>query len=69
MRTFSKWQKTHKFDKNERINAQSLNFGLIIPQTGARIYNTAQIISNYLKPLYTQNKYIIDKIQDFLILS
>ena len=34
-------------------------------QTGTCTYNAAQVISNYLKPLYTCNEYIIGNTQDF----
>ena len=46
-------KKTHKFDKNEDIKKQSLNFGPIIQPTEQCTYNATQIISNYFKPLYT----------------
>ena len=60
--------KTHKNIENENIyglNLQSLNFRPIIAQTGICTFNTAQVISNYLKPLYTCNEYIIGNTQDF----
>ena len=41
--------KTHKHENTDGINVQSLNFRLIIAQTGTCTYNTAQVISNYLK--------------------
>ena len=51
--------KTHKHGNIDEINVQSLNFRPIIAQTGTCTYNAAQVISNYLKPLYTCNEYII----------
>ena len=47
------------------MNVQCLNFRRIIAQTGTCTYNAAQVISNYLKPLYTCNEYIIGNTQDF----
>ena len=57
--------KTHKHENIDEINVQSLNFRPIIAQTGTCTYNAAQVISNYLKPLYTCNEYIIGNTQDF----
>ena len=57
--------KTHKFDCISNITVESLKFHPIIAQTGTCIYNAAQVISNYLKPLYTQNEFIIHNTQDF----
>ena len=57
--------KTHKFDKIDDITVESLKFRPIIAQTGTYLYNTAQVISDYLKPLYTTNSYIISNTQDF----
>ena len=57
--------KTHKHENIDEINVQSLNFRPIIAQTGTYTYNAVQVISNYLKPLYTCNEYIIGKTQDF----
>ena len=47
------------------MNVQSLNFRPIIAQTRTCTYNAAQVISNYLKSLYTCNEYIIGNTQDF----
>ena len=57
--------KTHKFDCISNITVESLKFRPIIAQTGTCMYNAAQVISNYLKPLYTQNEFIIHNTQDF----
>ena len=57
--------KTHKFENISDITVDSLKFRPIIAQTGTFTYNTAQIISEYLKPLYTSNEYIIHNTQDF----
>ena len=56
---------THKHENIEEINVQSLNFGPIKAETGTCPYNAAQFISNYMKPLYTCNEYIIGNTQDF----
>ena len=58
-------KKTHKHENIDEIKVQSLNFRPIIAQTGTCTYNAAQVISNYLKPLYTCNEYIIGKTQFF----
>ena len=57
--------KTHKHENIDEINVQSLNFRPIIAQTGTGTYNAAQVISNYLKPLYTCNEYITGNRYDF----
>ena len=57
--------KTDKHENIDEINIQSLTFRPIIAQTGTCTYNAAQVISNFLKPLYTFNEYIIGNIQDF----
>ena len=57
--------KTHKHGNIDEINVQSLNCRPIIAQTGTCFCNAAQVISNYLKPLYTCNEYIIGNTQDF----
>ena len=44
--------KTHKFDDVNDITVESLKFRPIIAQTGTYIYKAAQVISQYLKPLY-----------------
>ena len=50
--------KTHKQENIDETNVQSVNFRPIIAQTGTCIYNAAQVISNYLKSLYTCSEYI-----------
>ena len=40
-------------------------FRLIIAQTWTYMYKTAQVISEYLKPLYENNDFIIKNTQDF----
>ena len=57
--------KTHKFDNISNITVESLKFRPIIAQTGTCMYNAAQVISEYLKPLYVGNEYIIHNTQDF----
>ena len=57
--------KTYKHENIDEINIQSLNFRPIIAQTGSYTFNAAQVISNYLKPLYTCNKCITGDTQDF----
>ena len=57
--------KTHKHKNIDEMNVQSLNFRPIIVQTGTCTYNAAQVISNYLKSLYTCNEYIIGNTHDF----
>ena len=57
--------KTHKFENISDITVDSLKFRPIIAQTGTYTYNTAQVISEYLKPLYINNEYIIHNTQDF----
>ena len=61
----SMWLQKHTNMKIDETNVQSLNFRPIIAQTGTCTYIAAQVISNYLKPLYTYNKYIIYNIQGF----
>ena len=57
--------KTHKFENNQQITVENLKFRPIIAQTGTCLYSSAQVISEYLKPLYTNNEYIISNTQDF----
>ena len=57
--------KTHKFDNIDQVTIQELKFRPIIAQTGTYLYNTAQVISDYLKPLYEGNPFIIHNTQDF----
>lgn len=57
--------KTHKFDTIEVINLPSLKFRPIVAQTGTCMYSSAQVISEYLQPLYKDNPFIISNTQDF----
>ena len=57
--------KTHKFESIQQITLENLKFRPIIAQTGTCLYSSAQVISEYLKPLYTNNEYIISNTQDF----
>ena len=57
--------KTHKYDNISNITVDSLKFRPIIAQTGTCMYNAAQVISEYLQPLYAENEYIIHNTQDF----
>ena len=51
--------KTHKFSTTEEINLQSLKFRPIVARTGTCMYNAAQVISQYLQPLFKDNPLII----------
>ena len=51
--------KSYKFDTDENISLDKLKFRPIIAQTGTYMYKSAQVISEYLKPLYEENEYII----------
>ena len=55
--------KTHKFDNINDVNLDQLKFRPIMDQTGTYTYNTAQVISNYLKPLCTNEYSIKDTLQ------
>ena len=55
--------KTHKFDKINDVNLDQLKFPPIMDQTGTYTYNPAQVISNYLKPLCTNDYRIKDTLQ------
>ena len=57
--------KTHKFSSIEDITLENLKFLLIIAQSGAYTYNTAQIVADCLKPLCSDNDYIIRNTQEF----
>ena len=58
-------QKTFEKENIDEINVPYLNFKPIIAQTGTCTYNADQVISNYLKHLYTYNEQIIGYTQDF----
>ena len=55
--------KTHKFDNINDINLNQLKFRPIMEQTGTYAYNAAQVISNYLKLLCTNEYSIKDTLQ------
>ena len=55
----------HKFNLPDKITVENLKFQPIISQVGTCIYNAAQVIANYLKPL-CQNEYKIADTQSFL---
>ena len=57
--------KTHKFNNTTDITVDNLKFGLIIAQSGTYTYNAAQVFTNYFKPLYSNNEYIILNTQEF----
>ncbi|XP_066924595.1 uncharacterized protein [Clytia hemisphaerica] len=57
--------KTHKCEHLNDINLNDLKFRPIIAQTGTYTYKAAQVIGKYLKPLCSDNKYIIRNTQDF----
>ena len=57
--------KTHKFSSFDEITVESIKFRPIIAQTGTYTYKTAQVISDYLKPLCSSNPHIIRNTQDF----
>ena len=57
--------KTHKFSSIEDITLENLKFRPIIAQSGTYTYNAAQIVADYLKPLYGDNDYIIRNTQEF----
>ena len=41
------------------VTNENLKFRPILAQTGTYTYKAAQVISDYLKPLYINNDYII----------
>ena len=56
--------KTHKFENLKDISVEKLKFRPIIDQTGTFTYNTAKVISDYLRPL-CKNEYSINDTQKF----
>ena len=58
--------KTHKFNNIQEINKEKLKFHPIIDQTGTYSYNTAQVISQYLKPL-CKSEFKINDTQSFAV--
>ena len=57
--------KTHKHENIYGITVQFPNFRPIIAQTETCTFYAAQVISNYVKPLYTCNEYIIGNTHGF----
>ena len=57
--------KTHKFGNIADITVDNLKFCPIIAQSGTYTYNAVQVIANYLKPLCSNNDYIIRNTQEF----
>ena len=57
--------KTHKFSSIDHITLENLKFRPIIIQSGTYTYNAAQVIAGYLKPLCSDNDYIIRNTQEF----
>ena len=49
----------------EDITLENLKFRPIIAQSGTYTYNAAQVIADYLKPLCSDNNYIIRNTQEF----
>ena len=56
--------KTHKSETLEDITVANLKFRPIIDQTGTLTYNSAKVISGYLRPL-CKNQYSINDAQKF----
>ena len=57
--------KTHKFDNTADITVDNLKFRPIIAQSGTETYNAGQVNANYLKPICSNNEYIIQNTQEF----
>ena len=57
--------KTHKFDNTVDIRVDNLKFRLISSVWAKHIYNAAQVIANYFKPLCSNNEYIIRNTPEF----
>ena len=51
--------KTPKFDNTVDSTVDNLNLCPVIAQSGTYKYKAAQLIANYLKPLCSNNEYII----------
>ena len=51
--------KTRKFDITADITVDNLKLRPIIAQSGIYTYNAVQVIANFLKPLRSNNEYII----------
>ena len=57
--------KTHKYNSIENITLKNPKFRLIIAQSHIYTYNAAKVIVDYLKPVSSDNGYIIRNIQEF----
>ena len=57
--------KTHKFNRIEDMTLEILKFRPIIAQSGTYTNNAAQVIADYLKPLCSDNDYIIRNTEKF----
>ena len=57
--------KTHKFSSIEDITLENLKFRPIIAQSRTYTYKATQVIADYLKPLCSDNDYIIRNTQEF----
>ena len=57
------------FNSIEDITLENLKFCPIIAQSGTYTYNAAHVIADYLKPLCSDNDYIIRNIKKFPKLS
>ena len=57
--------KTHKFNSIENITLENLKFCPMIALSCTYTYNPAQVIADYLKPLCSDNEYIIKNTQEF----
>ena len=57
--------KTHKFDNIEDITLENLKFRPIIAQSRTYTQKATQVIADYLKPLCSDNHYIIRNTQEF----
>ena len=49
----------------EQIALENLKFCPIITQSGTYTHNTAEVIADYLKPVCSDNDYIIRNIYEF----
>ena len=57
--------KTHEFNRIEDMTLEILKFRPIIAQSGTYTNNAAQVIADYLKPLRSDNDYIIRNTENF----
>ena len=58
--------KTNKFDEINDIRVDSLKFRAIIAQIRIYMFKTAQVISQYFKPLYKNDDFIIKNTRPLL---